>query len=1110
MASFRNHRVIIASLFLPTTAVLGESAPPTPEHLPPNGASPDMTLPAVSTRLAAAVSASADGHGGFVESVATNAKKPLKPALSSHNRQSSASGPLKSIVDDLKDKSRMATPTSRSPSNEIANPFTKLIRFAVEPESQDSAPTLPRKHQLTHPDTQSTPRLRRKQSRSSSRRPTFKAGPVSPTVDDASSSPFNVRWHMEPNPHCNGGLKNAVESVGDRMKKKLWVGTLGTPTDGFDGTLRRDIDERMLAQRDSLPVWIPDAEFQGCYDEFCHQVLWPCLHYAVPDAPKTKMFYESESYKQYAAVNQRFADAITSTYQEGDIIWVNDYHLLLLPTLLRLSPKIPPTTPIGFFMHVAFPSSEIFRCLSVRKDLLRGMLGADIVGFQTSNYARHWRQTVSRILSFEALPRGIQVPEGEGLTVSEMVEKERQKEDHEPEKRVRDGVVERGRFVDVGVFPMGIDVRQLHLKKHEPEVAEWVQVLKQRYAGMKIVVGRDKLDEIQGVRHKLLAFETFLEKYPSFQGQVVLIQVALQTSEPNEAAAGDVNDVVSHINSRFSTLTYQPVVFLHTQDLTFSQYLALLSVADAFIVTSLREGMALRTHEFVECQEGRWRPLILSEFTGSYSYSGFRSCIAINPWDTRGTANAIQQALTMSTEEARSRWEDLHNHVTTQTAQAFVTSFLTRCVRANTEHTASLDDPTSSLASLPVLKPTSLLPKYKHSQRRLILVDFEGTLWRRDLSKEGVLALGLGGVGGSENGFGGSESGFSGSEVGEGEDRVEEVKLPRQVEEAVEVLGKLAEDERRNEVWLLSGLRVKGVLEAVARRVPKVGIVAENGCFIKTRAVSSFGDEWINMVSNFNLTWKSACLEILNYFTERTPGSFIEERQASMVWRFWTDESESSNTADRQWAQRQAAEAQNHIFDSLGERYGLRIIPGRNSFLVMPNNISRSTAVGAILHPGGPGRSHNGHHYNHHHHHNAHVRSMSGSWVGSSPFPSSHSDGAASPVSTFSFTSTSSLPNVTSTTLFNTGKSFAPPPSMAADESSFGGFGYTSSGDGGGVHDIDFLLAISSDEKLLRRLGEFDGCETVSTSGKGTDARWKLESASEGGCVAVLRAFAGV
>ncbi|KAG1875860.1 glycosyltransferase family 20-domain-containing protein [Suillus tomentosus] len=200
-----------------------------------------------------------------------------------------------------------------------------------------------------------------------------------------------------------------------------------------------------------------------------------------------------------------------------------------------------------------------------------------------------------------------------------------------------------GHFVDVGIFPMGIDVGALREWRREPDVSYWVQLLRQRYSGMMIVVGRDKLDEIQGVRHKLEAFELFLKKWPEYQGKVILLQVALQTTKSNELAAGGVSDVVARINSAFSTLTYQPVVFLHTQEVTFSQYLALLTVADAFFVMSLREGMALRTHEFVECQDGRHRPLILSEFTGSYSYSGFRSCIAVNPYDTHGTAKAIYQ-----------------------------------------------------------------------------------------------------------------------------------------------------------------------------------------------------------------------------------------------------------------------------------------------------------------------------------------------------------------------------------------------------------------------------------------------------------------------------------
>jgi trehalose-6-phosphate synthase len=275
-------------------------------------------------------------------------------------------------------------------------------------------------------------RSQRKGTRSIARRP-------------HSDSPSGRQYHVGPNPHCNGGLTNAVKSLEARLKRKRWVGTFGTNTDSFKEPLRRNIEHRMADEYDSSPVWIPDEEFTQYYDNFCHQVLWPCLHYVVSDAPKTKSFYESSSYRQYVSVNQRFADTIIANYQEGDIstlvhlfssstltrwlVWVNDYHLMLVPQLVRS--KLP-TAIIGFFMHVAFPSSEIFRCLSVREYLLRGMLSADLIGFQTANYARHFRQTVSRILALETLPKGIQF------------------NDH---------------FVDVGVFPVGIDVKALKEKR---------------------------------------------------------------------------------------------------------------------------------------------------------------------------------------------------------------------------------------------------------------------------------------------------------------------------------------------------------------------------------------------------------------------------------------------------------------------------------------------------------------------------------------------------------------------------------------------------------------------------------------------------------------------
>lgn len=262
----------------------------------------------------------------------------------------------------------------------------------------------------------------------------------------------------------------------------------------------------------------------------------------------------------------------------------------------------------------------------------------------------------------------------------------------------------------------------------------------------------------------------------------MLIQVALATSVANEVQ-GSVTDVIYRINMKFSTLTYQPIIFFHVNEITFSQYLGLLTIADCFIVTSMREGMALRAHEFVECQAERKRPLILSEFTGSYSFSGFRTCLPINPWDIQTTADAIRQSLTMSDEEAAQRWTDLHSHVNTQTAQQFATTFLNRTIRVNYKHHIK-----GSL-SIPRLDVDAVRSRYhglrEQDSKRLILIDLERTLWPIDTSPSSQTN-----------------------------------SVP---EEAFSLLEKLVIDER-NEVWGLSGLPIKGKLESVAKRLPMLGI----------------------------------------------------------------------------------------------------------------------------------------------------------------------------------------------------------------------------------------------------------------------------------------------
>ena len=176
--------------------------------------------------------------------------------------------------------------------------------------------------------------------------------------------------------------------------------------------------------------------------------------------------------------------------------------------------------------------------------------------------------------------------------------------------------------------------------------------LREKYAGKKVVIGRDKNDYVKGVRLKLLAFERFLYLHPEWIGKVVLIQVALSTTEANENECM-VSDVVARINSKFGSIEHLPVVYLH-QDISFTHYLALLTIADACLITSLRDGMNLTSHEYVVCQEGTYSPLIMSEFAGTYG--SFGCALRVNPWDKQEVAEAIHEALTMGEEEKYSRW----------------------------------------------------------------------------------------------------------------------------------------------------------------------------------------------------------------------------------------------------------------------------------------------------------------------------------------------------------------------------------------------------------------------------------------------------------------------
>lgn len=461
------------------------------------------------------------------------------------------------------------------------------------------------------------------------------------------------------------------------------------PTDALEGTQQKqDIEDRLATEFDALTVFCSDKDIDGHYSHFCKQILWPVFHYQLPDNPKSKA-YEDHSYKHYVNVNRAFADKIVKNWKKGDIIWIHDYHLLLVPGMIR---QKLPDAKIGFFLHVAFPSSEVFRCLAVRKELLEGMLGANLIGFQIHEYTRHFLQTCSRLLTAEATPTGLQLED---------------------------------RFVDVINLPIGIDPVQLNEHREDEQVTKWLDILRERYAGKKLIVARDKLDHVRGVRQKLLSYELFLNTNPEWRGNVILIQVALSSSEKSELDA-TVSDIVTRINSAYANLAYQPVVYLK-QDIDYAQYLALLTIADALMITSQREGMNLTSHEYLFCQDGKYLSekrhgsLILSEFTGTASLFGGNE-LSVNPWDYRACANAIRKALDMGNSEKEERFKKLYHTVVQHSGSHWFTELMVRLDRAYDEQ--HRHDQTS----VPRLNLNNLTQRYQQSERRLFILDYENTL----------------------------------------------------------------------------------------------------------------------------------------------------------------------------------------------------------------------------------------------------------------------------------------------------------------------------------------------------------------------------------------------
>ncbi|KAH4075037.1 hypothetical protein HBH69_002610 [Parastagonospora nodorum] len=605
-----------------------------------------------------------------------------------------------------------------------------------------------------------------------------------------------------------------------------------------------------------VPVWLVDevddhkdeyvVKDQSRWRTFAEHELYTLFHYKQNEPEDGRA--ARKSWADYYRMNKLFADRILEIYNPGDIIMVHDFYLLLLPSLLR---QRLPNIYIGFFLHVPFPSSEFYRCLSRRKEILEGVLGANMIGFQSYSYSRHFSSCCTRILGFDSSSAGVDAY---------------------------------GAHVAVDVFPIGINAASTQRQAFgDPEIDDRIKGIREMYAGKKIIVGRDRLDAVRGVVQKLQAFEMFLEKYPEWQGKVVLIQVTSPSSvhtdrgeSARERIVNNISDLAAKINGVHGSLDFTPVRHF-PQYLSREEYFALLRLADIGLITSVRDGMNTTSMEYVICQKDNHGPLILSEFSGTAgSLSG---AIHINPWDLGGVADAINEALKLDDQQREQQHTKLYNHVVSNNVQSWTNNYLKRLM-------TNLSAFDQSFAT-PALDRAKLLSQYRQAKKRLFMFDYDGTL--TPIVKDPQAAI--------------------------PSDRV------------IRTLKTLASDPN-NAVWIISG-RDQAFLDEWMGHISELGLSAEHGSFMRHPK----SQDWENLTETTDMSWRKEVIDVFQYYTDKTTGSFVETKKIALTWHY--------RRADPEYGAHQARECQKHLERTVAKKYDVEVMTGKANLEVRPRFVNK-------------------------------------------------------------------------------------------------------------------------------------------------------------------------
>ncbi|KQC28743.1 bifunctional alpha,alpha-trehalose-phosphate synthase (UDP-forming)/trehalose-phosphatase [Flagellimonas eckloniae] len=648
-----------------------------------------------------------------------------------------------------------------------------------------------------------------------------------------------------------GGLATGMKSV-HSGGESLWIGWSGLTDEETPPELEADID-KALEQHACAKVNLTEKEMEGFYFGFSNRTVWPLFHYFLEYSE-----FELEFWNTYKAVNQKFADAIIEKSNEGDTIWVHDYQLMLVPQMVR---EKRPNTSIGFFLHIPFPSYEIFRTLPWREEVLEGLLGSDLIGFHTYDYERHFLSSVRRLLGLEVSFNDIYLD---------------------------------NRVIKVDSFPMGIDYKKFKdaaiaheqiTKENRTDFQKKLDSHKASAPDTKLILSIDRLDYSKGIAKRINAFEYFLNKYPEYKEKVRLIILAVpsRSNVPQyKLLKKEIDELVGRINGELSSVNWTPIWYFY-RSLPFENLIDLYTSSDIAWLTPLRDGMNLVAKEYVATRTDKTGVLILSEMAGSANE--MNEALLINPNNFEQQADTLKRAITMPKEEQMARNMFLQNRLERYNVEVWANEFMGALNRKSEDNYTFVSQKMSNTIL------NEITEEYSKSKKRLLFLDYDGTL-----------------------------VGF---------DKDPQKASPD--EELYEILDKLHQQEDTT-LFLISG-RDKQTFSRWF--LPKhYNMIVEHGVWISRK-----GEEF-KLLENVKGDWMEKIRPVLESFVDRTPGSFIEEKNYSMAWHY--------RNTDPDFGQKRATEL-NTVLTSLIGNDDISVLNGNKVMEVKSSNVNKGRASVRML-----------------------------------------------------------------------------------------------------------------------------------------------------------------